>query len=151
MFFPRPREPSDGGDQSNFTVAGGFVSFTTEFRYLGSIILQTLASDADVDARIAKDRAAFGALKECFLSRKDVAGKDKGIVFVALCLSILLYGSESWCLREDLFNRLRKFFNSCVRKMCRVTMAHVIRHRAPGAADQLYVPAGVIVALCFQS
>ena len=58
-----------------------------------------------------------------------VAGKYKGIVFVALCLSILLYGSESWCLREDLFNRLRTFFNSCVRKMCRVTMAHVIRHR----------------------
>lgn len=129
MYFPPPRQHSDGGDQSNFTVADGFVSFTAEFRYLGSIIHQTLSSDADVNARIAGARAAFGALHSCFFARARVAGKDKGIVFVALCLSILLYGSESWCLREDLFQRLRVFFNSCVRKMCRVTMAHVWRHR----------------------
>lgn len=129
MYFPPPRQHSDGGDQSNFTVADGFVSFTAEFCYLGSIIHQTLSSDADVDARITKARAAFGALRSCFFARTRVAGKDKGIVFVALCLSILLYGSESWCLREDLFQRLRVFFNSCVRQMCRVTRAHVWRHR----------------------
>jgi hypothetical protein len=44
-------------------------------------------------------------------------------------LSALLYGSESWALREDLFNRLRSFHNRCARTMCRVTMAHTIRCR----------------------
>jgi hypothetical protein len=44
-------------------------------------------------------------------------------------LSILLYGSEIWCLREDLFNRLRHFHHRCARIMCRITIAHTIRHR----------------------
>jgi hypothetical protein len=128
MYFPPPRKPSDSGDQTNFAVADGFVSFTTEFRYLGSIIHQSLTSDADVDARITQGRAAFGALNTCFFSSRRASELDKGIVFNGLCLSILLYGSESWCLREDLAQRLRVFYNSCVRKMCRVTMRQVWRH-----------------------
>ena len=31
--------------------------------------------------------------------------------------------------REDLFNRLRRFHHRCCRTMCRITMAHTIRHR----------------------
>jgi hypothetical protein len=52
----------------------------------------------------------------------------------ALCLSILLYGSDIWCLREDLFNRLRHFHHRCARIMCRITIAHTIRHRIPSAS-----------------
>ena len=53
----------------------------------------------------------------------------KGRIYNALVLSILLYGSEAWCLREDLFNRLRSFHNRCIRSMCRITMAHMMKHR----------------------
>ena len=45
-----------------------------------------------------------------------------------MCLSILLYGCEVWCLRSDLLSRLRGFHHRCVRTMCRVTIAHTIRH-----------------------
>ena len=47
---------------------------------------------------------------------------------MALCLSILLYGSEVWSLREDLLSRLRSFHHRCVRTMCRINIAHTIRH-----------------------
>ncbi len=47
----------------------------------------------------------------------------------ALVLSILLYGSEAWCLRKDLLNRLRLLHNRCVRAVYRITMAHAIKHR----------------------
>ncbi len=47
---------------------------------------------------------------------------------MALCLSILLYGSEVWSLREDLLSRLRSFRHRCVRTMCRINIAHTIRH-----------------------
>ena len=36
-------------------------------------------------------------------------------------LSVLLYGCESWCLTEVLFNRLRVFRARCLRVMARVT------------------------------
>ena len=44
-------------------------------------------------------------------------------------LSILLYGSESWCLTEVLASRLRRFHNKCVRIMCRVTRHQTWKHR----------------------
>ena len=42
--------------------------------------------------------------------------------------SILLYGSEVWCLKEDLLHRLRSFYHRCARTMCRINIAHTIRH-----------------------
>ena len=65
----------------------------------------------------------------------------RGQVYTALVLTILLYGSEVWCLREDLFAKLRTFHNSCCRAMCRITMAHTIRHHIP--SKQLYKRLGI--------
>ena len=92
----------------------GFVDFTKEFKYLGSIIDSSLTSDADVDMRIKAASSAFGALKNV-LTGLSVDLRVKGMIYNALVLSIFLNGSEAWCLREDLFNRLRSFHNRCVR------------------------------------
>jgi hypothetical protein len=46
--------------------------------------------------------------------------KVKGQAYVALCLSFLLYGSEVWRLRGDLFCRLPGFHNRCFHAMCRL-------------------------------
>ena len=143
MFFPAPRpspanaatangsERFDVLDEATGTVVG-FINFTTEFKYLGSIIHPTLTSDADVDKRIKAATASFGALRNV-LTNKYLDPKVKGQVYVALCLSILLYGSEVWCLREDLFRRLRNFHHRCCRAMCRITIAHTIRHHISSA------------------
>lgn len=136
MFCPAAQQPLDSGDQTNYTVADGFVSFSQQFKYLGSIIHQTLTSEADVNQRIKKARAAFGALRNDFFNNKHANLKDKGRIYVALCLSILLYGSECWCLREDLFQRLRVFHNSCVRTMCKVTMRQVMKFKLTN--DELF-------------
>jgi hypothetical protein len=128
VYYPPPRTNHTDGNQTSFVVADGFVSFTDEFRYLGSIIHHSLTSDADVNARITHARAAFGALQG-FLSNKYLNDKCKGTVFSALVVSILLYGSESWCLKEDQLRRLQTFYNSCVRRLCRVTMQQVIKYR----------------------
>jgi hypothetical protein len=77
-------------------------------------------------------KTAFRALKN-ILTNKDVDLKVKGSAYVALCLSILLYGSEVWSLRGDLFNRLRHFHHRCAQTMCRITIARIIRHRVSSA------------------
>jgi hypothetical protein len=128
VYFPGSRESDVSADTSNFAVADGFVSFTSEFKYLGSIIHNSLTSDADVNKRLTSASAAFGALRSCFFSNKEIKNKDKGTVYVALVLSVLLYGSECWCLTEKLYNKLRVFHNSCARAMCRINMRHTIRH-----------------------
>jgi hypothetical protein len=102
-------------------------------KYLGSIVHHSLTSEEDVDKHIISALAAFGALKY-ILTNKDIDLKVKGSTYVALCLSILLYGSETWCLQEDLFNRLRHFHHWCARTMCRITIADTIRHRISSAS-----------------
>jgi hypothetical protein len=133
IYFPPPRRLYSDADISRQGVLDslgnpvGFIDFTTEFKYLGSIARHTLISDADVDKRIRPASAVFGALKN--LTNKDIDLKVKGSAYVALYLSILLYGSEIWCLREDLFNRLGHFHHRCALSMCRITIANTIRHR----------------------
>ena len=130
MFCPRPRKAYDDENTGRFNVDGdGFIDFTQEFKYLGSLITSSLTSDADVEKRIKAATAIFGAMNKSIFSRKDIELRTKGHVYNALVLSILLYGSECWALREDLFKRLRSFHNRCVRTMCRVTIAHTIRCR----------------------
>jgi hypothetical protein len=130
VFYPAPRQPHSAGDQTDLVCDGnGFISFTSEFIYLGSVVHNTLTCDADVDRRIAKASAAFGALRQPFFNSRIPTLEDKGRVYVALCLSILLYGSECWCLKERQLQRLRVFHNRCVRSMCKVNMKQVRFHR----------------------
>jgi hypothetical protein len=128
MFVPGPNTVYTDGDTSDFTVSDGFVSFTTEFKYLGSVTHYSLKSDTDVDLRIKSASAAFGALRECIFTHKDIRPITKGKTYVSLVLTILLYGSECWCLRKDLLDRLRVFHHRCVRDMCRVTLRHTHKH-----------------------
>ena len=53
----------------------------------------------------------------------------KQAVYERLVFSILLYGTESWCLTEKLFSMLRIFHNRCVRSMCRVTVTECYNFR----------------------
>ncbi len=122
MYFPPPRVDYSIADTSRLDIRDadgptvGFVDFTKEFKYLGSIIDSSLTSDADVDMRIKAANSSFGALKNVLgvLTSLSVDLRVQGMIYNALVLSILLYGSEAWCLREDIFNRLLSFHNRCV-------------------------------------
>ena len=81
-------------------------------------------------------RAAFGALRGA-LCNFVLEGNLRGQVYMALVLTILLYGCEVWFLRDGLFAKLRTFHNQCCRANCRIT----IRHRIP--SKQLYQRLGI--------
>jgi len=133
MYFPSSRQRYEDGNTSNFPVDDtGSISFTESFRYLGSIIQYSITSDADVDYRISKASAAFGALSNV-LRNKHVSNHLKGEVKKALVLSTLIYGCEVWCLRDDIFNGLRSSHKRCVRSMCRISLHHAFRHHISSA------------------
>ena len=122
MFFPRPREPEDGADLSDITVTadGGFISFVEKFRYLGSHIGQRLDSEVDIDERLTKASQAFGALRKHTFANRDVKPETKARLYVALVLGVLLYGCESWFLREKEYKKMQRFHHDCVRTMLRI-------------------------------
>ena len=74
MYFSPPRVDYSNADTSRFDIRNadgstvGFVEFTKEVKYLGSIIDSSLTSDADVDMRIKAATSAFGALKNVLTS-----------------------------------------------------------------------------------
>ena len=122
MFFPRPREPEDGADLSDIIVTadGGFISFVEKFRYLGSHIGQRLDSNVDIDERLSKASQTFGALRKHTFANRDVKPETKARLYVALVLGVLLYGCESWCLREKEYEKMQRFHHDCVRTMLRI-------------------------------
>ena len=83
-----------------------------------------LRDDADVGARLRSAGAAFASLRKPFFASRLVPLQQKKLAYEGLVLNILLYGSETWALRDDLRRRLRSFHNGCVRAMCRVSRWH---------------------------
>eukprot|EP00966_Prymnesium_polylepis_P093610 2166355-Prymnesium_polylepis.1 len=51
----------------------------------------------DVDSRIEAAGMAFGALRGCIFSSTHVNSQAKKTVYTILILTVLLYGSETWC------------------------------------------------------
>ena len=67
---------------------------------MGSHIGQRLDSDVDIDERLSKASQAFGALRKHTFANRNVKPETKARLYVALVLGVLLYGCESWFLRE---------------------------------------------------
>src|SRR6476469_3530738 len=58
----------------------------------------------------------------------DISLGTKVIVYELLVLSLLLYNSETWTLREDTKQRLRVFEMGCLRRILGVTRRDRIRN-----------------------
>ena len=136
LFCPKPRhmyedpETYDNTDLSPVKLGGDeFIPIVFVFIYLGSILAHDCSDKLDVEHRIDKAGNAFGALRDRLFSSTMVTYAAKRLAYCALILSILLYGSESWCLTEALFRQLRNFHARCIRAMCRVTRRHTRQHR----------------------
>jgi hypothetical protein len=82
MYFPPSRRLYSHADTSRLDALDylgnpvGFIDFTTEFKYLGSIVHHSLTSDESVNKCIRPASAAFGALKN-ILTYKDIDLKVK--------------------------------------------------------------------------
>lgn len=120
----------DGADLSDVQLpAGRSMPVVFKFPYLGDYVAADGADTLAVETRVAAAGKAFGALRKCLFSSSTITRAAKTAVYEALILSILLYGCESWCLTEELLQRLRVFHAQCLRAMSRVTRKHTWEHR----------------------
>ena len=106
---------------TKLVVDGQEIAVVDDFKYLGSHVGST---EKDVNTRIALAWVAFARLKPLLrASRPTIEFKIR--LFNAACISILLYGCESWVLTEPLKKRLGTFARTCYRIILGVRQAEV--------------------------
>ncbi|XP_078617289.1 uncharacterized protein LOC144885281 [Branchiostoma floridae x Branchiostoma japonicum] len=81
-----------------------------EFTYLGSVISSDGGATKDVEARIGKGNAAFVQLRPVWRAR-NISLRTKLRIFESNFKSILLYGCETWGLRQANMKKLQTFIN----------------------------------------
>ena len=93
------------------------VETVKSFCYLGDRMNASGRCEAAVTARA---RVVWVKFKECgeLLNSKRFSLKMKGIIYRSCVRSAMLYGSETWCLRENEMEILREIERAMVKAMC---------------------------------
>ena len=97
------------------------VKMVDGFCYLGDRLNASGGSEAAVTARTRYGWLKFKECGELLLGRK-MSLKLKGKVYRSCVRSAMLYGSETWCLRENEMAILRRTERAMVRAMCGVKL-----------------------------
>ena len=105
-------------------VGDGFITYCKIFKYLGSWISYNLRNDYDIEKRIAAASKSMDALKD-FFSRKEVSTQSKYLIFMAVPVSLLLWGCESWAVRKVLLGKLEQCVRRQIRNILCINMWHV--------------------------
>ena len=93
-----------------------FISFTKEFRYLGSIVSYDLDDCADITFWIKKESQAMGALK-CFWDSDHVDISAKVYIYLEIPVNLLPWGCQTWALTKVLTKKLEVFHMRCLRRI----------------------------------
>ncbi len=105
-------------------VEDSYVTFTRLFRYLGSMISLNLHDDEDITAQVAAATASMGALKEVWRNQ-HLNIYSKYLLFRAIPMNLLLWGCETWPLRQSLLNKLEVFLHRSIQRILAINMTRV--------------------------
>ncbi|XP_076055272.1 uncharacterized protein LOC143033669 [Oratosquilla oratoria] len=125
LFEPQRRNPNI---LSRFTVEGEELKNADVFKYLRSILSSTCELEPEIQNRTRQATVSFGKLRERIYTNRDLTVKTKVKVYVAICLSILLYGSESWTLYSKQVRRLEAFHIRCLQCILGITWRNRVPH-----------------------
>ena len=109
----------------NIDEDGAFIDFTAHFKYLGSVISFDLTDDKDINNRITKANQAMGALRHFWRNPyADLHAKKQ--IFLAIPANLLLWGCETWALRQSQIDKLNVFWHRAIRNILGIRMSEVI-------------------------
>ena len=110
--------------QPPLQVYGNPINHVTNFRYLGSMMG---SSASDLKRRKALAWTAFWKLEHLWKS-PTIPISTKVKLFDTTCVTVLLYGCESWVISKDMENKINSFGTSCysimlnIKRVDRVTV-----------------------------
>ena len=102
--------------QPPLQVYGNPINHVTNFRYLGSMMG---SSASDLKRRKALAWTAFWKLEHLWKS-PTIPISTKVKLFDTTCVTVLLYGCESWVISKDMENKINSFGTSCYRIMLNI-------------------------------
>ena len=91
------------------------------FTYLGSILDHQCSLDLEIQARINAASAAFGRLRQRVFCNSNLKISTKSAVYHAICISTLLYASETWTPYRRHIRALENFHTNCLQRLLGVT------------------------------
>ena len=97
------------------------VETVTRFCYLGDKLNASGGCETTVTSRIRIARIKFRECGELLRGRR-FSLRMKGMVYRSCVRSAMLYGSETWCLRESEMAILRRTQRAMVRSMCGIQL-----------------------------
>ena len=102
--------------QPALEVYGSTINHVTDFKYLGS---KMGSSVGDLKRRKALAWAAFWKLERLWRS-PSLPIETKIKLFQTTCVTVFLYGCESWVITKDMENKINAFATSCYRVMLNI-------------------------------
>jgi len=105
--------------QPPLQVYGNPIKHVTDFKYLGSMMG---SSASDYKRRKALAWTAFWKLEHLWRNH-SIPISTKVKLFNTTCVTVLIYGCESWVLSEDMENKINAFGTSCYRIMLGIKRA----------------------------
>ena len=104
-----------------FTLDGQPLDIVPHFTYLGSTLSPSCNIDDEIQVRISLASSAFGRLTSRVFQNRNLTISTKADVYKAVCLSTLLYGSETWTPYQKHIRTLEAFHIRCLRRILGVT------------------------------
>jgi hypothetical protein len=113
-------------DKLPVQIEGATIEEVESFKYLGSNIRPNGQCVDEILSRINAARKVFFQLRKPLWSRREITLDTKIKVYKSAVRTILLYGCETWPLRQDDERRLSVFDHWCLRYILRVRYFHRI-------------------------
>lgn len=99
---------------------------TQQFTYLGCTVSSDAKIDKEIDNRLAKANSSFGRLYKKVWNNKNLKSKTKILVYRAVVLTTLLYGSETWITYRSYIRLLERFHQRFLRTIRNIHLSDFI-------------------------
>ena len=100
----------------------------TCFKYLGGCWSSYCTIDDEVNFRIGRASSAYGRLRTRVFENHGITFHTKVMVYLAIVISTLLYGSEAWTLYRRPTKLLEKFHMRSLQRLLGITLKDKIPH-----------------------
>ena len=101
-------------------VSGGILDVVEHIPYLGSHLSQKASIEAELQHRICCASTSFRKLHHRVFDDHILRKETKVMVYKAVCITTLLYGSEAWVTYRCHLKTLETFHQHCLRKMLHI-------------------------------
>ena len=125
MFIPASGYTPTASDTADIMLNDNeFFGFCTKFKYLGTYFANSLDDSTDIRNRISKASGAFATMKRV-LQSMEIPEPTRVRAYEATVLNILLYGCESWALKEADRKKLEACHHRFLRGILKISMFDV--------------------------